>query len=78
MILIIHHATQRQTPPTTNQPQVVLYWYETVTFDTNNTAESKSAALDRNRSPSPMSVARPKEGFNVNPLPGSTLGQGHP
>ena len=29
----------------TNQTQVVLYWYETATFDTNGTAESKSVML---------------------------------
>ena len=28
-----------------NQTQVVLYWYETATFDTNNTAQSKSVMI---------------------------------
>ena len=29
----------------TNQIQVVLYWYETATFDTNNTAQTKSVMM---------------------------------
>ena len=43
----------------TNQTQVVLYWYETATFDTNSTAQTKSVMISLIMYPSsPQNVSQ--------------------
>ena len=42
----------------TNQTQVVLYWYETATFDVNGTAETKNVMISLVMYPSPQDISK--------------------